>query len=89
VEIQLFSLLRRVAGTGTFEVQAGTVRQALDRLVERFGPALESELFAAPGRVRPYFNLLVNGRNIAFLAGFDTPLAEGDTLTIIPPAAGG
>ncbi|MDI6871165.1 MAG: MoaD family protein [Bacillota bacterium] len=89
MEVQLFSLLRRLTKTGTVEVQAGTVKEALAALVERFGPALAAELFDASGEVKPLYNLLLNGRNIAYLSGLDTPLAEGDTLTIIPPAAGG
>lgn len=89
MEVQLLSVLRRLTGTGSVEVQAGTVREALNRLEKRFGPAFAAELLTADGEVKPLYNLLVNGRNIAFLAGLDTPLAEGDRLTIIPPAAGG
>ncbi|MGE5553420.1 MAG: ubiquitin-like small modifier protein 1 [Betaproteobacteria bacterium] len=89
MEVQFFSLLRRLTGTPTVEVEAETVRQALERVVERFGPAVAAELFAATGEVKPLYNLLVNGRNIAFLDGLDTRLKPGDKLTIIPPAAGG
>lgn len=89
MEVQLFSLLRRLTNTPTAEVQAETVRDALEQLAERFGPTLAAELFVAPGAVKPLYNLLVNGRNIAFLHGLDTRLSAGDTLTIIPPAAGG
>lgn len=89
MEVQFFSLLRRVTGTPVAEVEAETVREALAALVERFGPAFAEELYAPSGKVKSLYNLLVNGRNIAFLAGLDTRLTAGDTLTIIPPAAGG
>jgi len=33
--------------------------------------------------------VLVNGRNIKQLQGLDSPLNEGDTISLLPPAAGG
>lgn len=89
MEVQLFSLLRRVTNAPVVAVEAETVREALAALVERFGPAFERELYDPSGEVKPLYNLLVNGRNIVFLAGLETRLEAGDTLTIIPPAAGG
>lgn len=89
MEVQLFSHLRRLTNTPVAVVEAETVREALAALVERFGPAFGQELYTPSGEVKPLYNLLVNGRNIVFLAGLDTRLTPQDTLTIIPPAAGG
>jgi molybdopterin converting factor small subunit len=46
-------------------------------------------LFSAPDTFRDFVNILKNGRNIYFLAGLDTPLDDGDIITLFPPAAGG
>lgn len=89
MEVQFLSLLRRVTKVGATEVRAATVREALVELTGRYGPALTAELFDARGEVRPYYSLLVNGRNVEFLGGLETRLSETDVLTIIPPAAGG
>jgi len=36
-------------------------------------------------RLRPRFAVLLNGRDVRYLQGLATPLAEGDTLTLLPP----
>ena len=36
-----------------------------------------------------YLNVLINGRNIQFLRGHDTPLHDGDTVAFLPPVGGG
>jgi molybdopterin synthase sulfur carrier subunit len=39
--------------------------------------------------LRPYLAILVNGRHINSLRGLETELADGDTISIFPPAGGG
>jgi len=41
------------------------------------------------GRVRSHLHLLINGRSITTLQGFETRLEEGDSFAIIPPVGGG
>jgi molybdopterin synthase sulfur carrier subunit len=41
------------------------------------------------GQLRPYINILENGRNIKFLNGLETRLEDGDVIAIFPPVAGG
>jgi len=36
-----------------------------------------------------YLNVLMNGRNIRFLHGFETQLHDGDTVAFLPPVGGG
>ena len=36
-----------------------------------------------------YLNILVNGRNVRFLAGFDTEVKAGDSVAFLPPVGGG
>jgi MoaD family protein len=65
-----------------------TVRSLLAVLTGRF-KGLDELLFSSPETLRDFVNILQNGRNIHFLAGLDTPLADGDTIALFPPAAGG
>ena len=65
-----------------------TVRQALQTLADAV-PAIAARLFNEQGDVRRHIHVLVNGGNVILRQGFDTPLGEGDRLTILPPVGGG
>ncbi|OPY39086.1 MAG: ThiS family protein [Methanoregula sp. PtaU1.Bin051] len=41
------------------------------------------------GVLKNFVNILHNGRNIQFIRGLDTPLADGDLVVLFPPAGGG
>jgi len=62
----------------------------LDDLIsflEHNHPRLHSEL--SEGLRKGYVNILVNGRNIRFLDGLHTKLADGTSVAFIPPVGGG
>jgi molybdopterin converting factor small subunit len=56
------------------------VRELLDDLMGRF-PALRGQL--------EYANVYVGGEDIRTRDGFETPIAEGDTVILLPAMAGG
>ena len=59
----------------------------LDSLYERFGE-LRSRI-AEDGGLRRFVNVYVDGEDIRFLDGLDTPVKDGDEVTILPAVAGG
>lgn len=61
---------------------------ALHRLAERY-PQIEPRLFNTNGEVHRHINALINGGNVSFRQGFQTPLKDGDRLIILPPVGGG
>lgn len=65
-----------------------TIGDLLDILTGRYH-ALSPAPFADGNELRPYVKILKSGRNIHFTGGFATPLADGDIVTLFPPAAGG
>jgi molybdopterin converting factor small subunit len=68
------------------EVEAATVREALEQVVG--GDArLKGRVFAENGGFATA--AFVNGVSAKRLRGMDTPLADGDTLALMPPIAGG
>jgi molybdopterin synthase sulfur carrier subunit len=69
-------------------LKGATVRTLLTELTGRY-EGLGELLFAAPGTLRDFVNILKNGRNVHFLAGLDTPLDDGDVIALFPPVAGG
>lgn len=90
ITVKSFATLREVMDMQVSMdlLQGATIRSLLAELTGRY-EGLEVLLFAAPGTLRDLVNILKNGRNIHFLAGLDTPLADGDLIALFPPVAGG
>jgi molybdopterin/thiamine biosynthesis adenylyltransferase/rhodanese-related sulfurtransferase/molybdopterin converting factor small subunit len=72
----------------SLRVEASTVGEAIQQLVERF-PKLKPHLFNEEGRLRSFINLYLGDEDVRYLQGLDTPLQEQDELTLIPSVAGG
>jgi len=90
VKVRLYTILREAAGTREVEVEASTVSEALTRLLERFGSHLKGKLLdEETGRLRPFYNILVNGRRISYPREAQLALKQGDILDIFPPVGGG
>jgi molybdopterin synthase sulfur carrier subunit len=68
--------------------KGATIRSLLGELTGRY-EGLSDLLFAAPGNLRDFVNILRNGRNVEFLGRLDTPLDDGDVIALFPPIAGG
>lgn len=77
-----------VDGQAEVPVSGATVGEALDVLVERY-PRLKRHLFADDGKLRNFVNAYVNEHDIRHLEGTATPVAEGDSVTLVPSIAGG
>lgn len=76
-------------GMVDMEVPAGaTLRAVLDE-VERRLPGATAKLLDADGKPHRYVNLYVNGDDIRYGAGVDTPVTERDEILILPAVSGG
>ena len=69
-------------------VTANTVGDAIAELQSRF-PGIRERLLDEQGAVRRFVNVYVNEEDIRFLQNQQTPLKEGDEVSIIPAIAGG
>jgi molybdopterin synthase sulfur carrier subunit len=87
IKVRLFANLREYTGTKELELEAGTVKESLEKLCKRF-PGLENMIFKGES-VRPYMNVFLNGRNISELNGLGTALSSNDEIAIFPPVSGG
>ena len=74
-------------GESTAEVDGATVGEVLDSLYDRYGE-LRSRI-AEDGGLRRFVNVYVGGEDIRFMDGLDTPVEDGDEVTILPAVAGG
>ena len=70
------------------EVSAGTVGDAFAELQKRF-PGIQERLLDESGAVRRFVNVYVNEEDIRFLNNQQTPIKDGDEVSIIPAIAGG
>jgi MoaD family protein len=72
----------------TLECSAGNVAELLDSL-EQSCPGIKSRLCDEEGKPRRFLNFYVNSEDIRFLEGTETPLKDGDEVSIVPAVAGG
>jgi molybdopterin synthase sulfur carrier subunit len=63
--------------------------EALLEEMEAAYPGITARLRREDGTLRRSLNIYVNGENVRFLQGLDTPLKEGDEVSIVPAIAGG
>ena len=89
VKILIPTPLRPYAGKeDCVNVDARTVGEALDLLTSRYAE-LRKHLYSDDGRLRNFVNVYVNDEDIRSLQKDNTPLQEGDIISIIPSIAGG
>jgi len=70
------------------EVNAGTIGSAIAELQTRY-PGIQERLLDDGGAVRRFVNVYVNEEDIRFLQDQQTPVRDGDEVSIIPAIAGG
>ena len=89
VNILLPTPLRRYAeGREEVAVEADSVGSALRALIDN-SPQLGTHLFDPKGQIRSFVNVYLNDEDTRYLQGEQTPLKDGDALTIVPSIAGG
>lgn len=70
------------------EVAGATVGEILGALTTAY-PGLKQNLYTDEGKLRSFVNVYVNDEDIRYLNKDKTPVAEIDTVTIVPSIAGG
>jgi molybdopterin synthase sulfur carrier subunit len=89
VQVRIPTPLRKLTGEqDTIQAKGGTVGEVLQWLTETY-PGLKERLRDEKGEVRRFINIYVNDEDIRFVQNLETPLKEGDRLSIIPAIAGG
>ena len=75
-------------GAKQVEVPGGTVREVVTGLVAVY-PGLESQLLGPDGDLNRFVNAFLNDTDVRHLEALDTPVADADTLVLLPAMAGG
>jgi molybdopterin synthase sulfur carrier subunit len=74
-------------GASELEVDGATVGEALDAVFSRHRELRER--ITDSGELRRFVNVYVAGEDIRFQDGLETPISDGDEVTILPAVAGG
>ncbi len=88
VDVKVTANLQKiVGGRRSVQGEGASVGELLDDLESRY-PGLKGQLIT-DGQIHRFVNIYLNDEDIRFLDRLDTPLKEGDTLSILPALAGG
>jgi MoaD family protein len=89
VEIRLPTLLRSQAGgQSTVSMAGSTIGEVLSALVAEY-PGMAGQVLNDDGSLHKFVNVYVNDDDVRYLSQLDTPVKEGDEVTILPAVAGG
>lgn len=70
------------------EASAANIKELISDLEKQF-PGIKARLLDENGKIRRFINFYVNDEDIRFLKQDETPLSEGNEVSIIPAIAGG
>ena len=88
-KIHIPTPLRQYAGKqAAIEVSGSSVADALSSLVSQH-PDLRRHLYTDDGKLRAFVNVYLNDEDVRFIGGLAAPVADGDTVTVLPAVAGG
>jgi molybdopterin synthase sulfur carrier subunit len=89
VTVRVPTTLRTLTGGASeVSVDGATVGQVLQSL-EGAHPGFAERLLDDAGGLRRFVNVFVADDDVRFLDGLDTPVPDGETVSIIPAVAGG
>lgn len=89
IKVRIPSPLRSYTnGADVVEARGASIAEVLDSLKSQ-AAGIESRLFKAPNQLNRFVNIYLNDEDIRFLKNLDTPVKEGDEVSIIPAIAGG
>lgn len=87
--IRIPAPLRKLThGQEVVTAEGATVGEILRDLDARY-PGLGERICDERGQVRRFVNIFLNDEDIRFLAEQQTPVKDGDELSIVPAIAGG
>ena len=88
IEVRIPTILRQYTG-GEKAVQGeGSTLEELIADLESRHPGLRDRRVDDKG-LRRFVNVYLNDEDVRFLNGIDTPVSDGDNVTVLPAVAGG
>jgi sulfur-carrier protein len=89
VKVRIPSPLRSYTnGADVIETSGSSINEVLNNLKEKAN-GIETRLFKGPNQLNRFVNVYLNDEDIRFLKNLETPVKEGDEVSIVPAIAGG
>jgi molybdopterin synthase sulfur carrier subunit len=89
VKVRIPSPLRSYTnGADIVEADGASVGEVLTALKSK-AAGIETRLFKGEKQLNRFVNVYLNDEDIRFLKNLDTPVKEGDEISIVPAIAGG
>lgn len=87
--VKLPTILRKHAGgEARVTAEGSTLREVLEHL-ERSYPGITKNVLTEDGALHRFINVYLNDEDVRYLGALETPVSEGDTVSILPAVAGG
>ena len=87
--VKVPSVLRaNVGGSREVEVAGGTIGEIIEGLIATY-PALRDQLLTPDGELNRFVNVYLDGQDVRYLKGRETPVTERDEVRLLPAMAGG
>ena len=88
IEVRIPTILRSyTGGAKAVEGSGATLDEVLNNLDAAHG-GLRERLVDGE-KLRRFVNVYLNDEDVRFLGGLETPVKDGDTVTVLPAVAGG
>jgi MoaD family protein len=88
IEVRIPTILRSyTGGAKAVEGSGATLDELLNNLDAAHG-GLRERLVEGE-KLRRFVNVYLNDEDVRFLGGLETPVKDGDTVTVLPAVAGG
>jgi molybdopterin converting factor small subunit len=81
-------LRAQAGGAREIDVAAATVGDVVRDLVDRH-PGLGEQLLTPDGELHRFVNVYLNGQDVRYLEGLETPVGPTDEIRLLPAIAGG
>jgi MoaD family protein len=89
VEVRMPTILRKyTAGEKAVQGSGGTVREVIEDLESRY-PGVRTAVVTDGGDLHRFINMYLNDEDIRFIGSLETPVSDGDVISILPAVAGG
>ncbi len=88
VEVKVTSVLQSVVGAKSVQTEGGNIGEVLEQINAEH-PGFKEQVTMEDGTLHRFVNIYVNDEDIRFLQSLETPVQEGDVVSILPALAGG
>jgi molybdopterin synthase sulfur carrier subunit len=89
VRVKLPTILRKHSdGEAVVDADGATLRELLTDLETKY-PGVTKNVVSEDGGLHRFINVYVNDEDVRYLGSLETPVKDGDTVSLLPAVAGG